>query len=63
MLRGKKSTNRYLKEILSLTTAIVQSSDWSKLQAAAARLGLLIDPPDPNENQQSLTSLGRMEIP
>jgi len=49
MLRGKKSTNRYLKEILSLTTAIVQSSDWSKLQAAAARLGLLIDPPDPNE--------------
>ncbi len=49
MLRSKKSTNRYLKEILSPTTAIVQSSDWPKLQAAAARLGLLIDPPSSNE--------------
>ena len=49
MLRSKKSTNRYLKEILSPTTAIVQSSDWPKLQAAAARLGLLIDPPGSNE--------------
>jgi hypothetical protein len=45
MLRSKKSTNRYLKEILSSTTAIVQPSDWPKLQAAAARLGFLIDPP------------------
>ena len=49
MLRSKKSTNRYFEEILSPTAAIVQSSDWQKLQAAAARLGLLIDPPDPNE--------------
>lgn len=46
MLRSKKSTNRYFKEILSPTTAIVESSDWPKLQAAAARLGLLMDPPD-----------------
>jgi hypothetical protein len=53
VLRSKKSTNRYLKEILSPTTAIVQSSDWSKLQAAAARLGLLIDPPDSNEQTSS----------
>ncbi|MEE9513740.1 MAG: helicase-associated domain-containing protein, partial [Anaerolineales bacterium] len=49
MLHSKKSTNRFLKEILSPTTAIVKSSDWSKLQAAAARLGLLIDPPDSNQ--------------
>jgi len=49
MLRSKKSTNRYLIEILSPTTAIVQSSDWPKLQAAAARLGFLIDPPGSNE--------------
>ena len=49
MLRSKKSTNRFLKEILNPTTAIVKSSDWSKLQAAAARLGLLIDPPDSND--------------
>ncbi len=49
MLRSKKSTNRYLKEILSPTTAIVQSPDWPKLQAAAARLGLLIDPPTSND--------------
>ncbi|MGB2895995.1 MAG: helicase-associated domain-containing protein [Anaerolineales bacterium] len=50
MLRGKKSTKRYLKEILSPTTAIVQSSDWPKLQAAAARLGFLIDPPGSKED-------------
>ncbi|MBE9479018.1 MAG: helicase-associated domain-containing protein, partial [Chloroflexi bacterium] len=49
MLRSKKSTNRYLKEILSPTTAIVQHSNWPKLQAAAARLGFLIDPPGSNE--------------
>jgi hypothetical protein len=49
MLRSKKSTNRYLIEILSPTTAIVQSSDWPKLQAAAARLGFLIDPLGSNE--------------
>ena len=49
MLRSKKSTNRYFKEILSPTAVIVQPSDWPKLQAAAARLGLLIDPPDSNE--------------
>jgi hypothetical protein len=49
MLCSKKSTNRYLIEILSPTTAIVQSSDWPKLQAAAARLGFLIDPPGSNE--------------
>jgi hypothetical protein len=46
MLRSKKSINRYLIEIISPTTAIVQSSDWPKLQAAAARLGFLIDPPE-----------------
>jgi len=50
MLRSKKSTNRYLKEIISPTTAIVQPSDWPKLQAAAARLGFLIDPPGTNED-------------
>jgi len=44
-LRSKKSTNKYIEEILSPTTAIVKSVDWPKLQAAAARLGLLIDPP------------------
>ncbi len=49
MLRSKKSTNRYLEETLNPTTAIVQSSDWPKLQAAAARLGFLIDPPGSNE--------------
>lgn len=48
MLRSKKSTDRYLEEILSSTTAIVLPSDWSKLQTAAARLGLLIDPPSSN---------------
>ena len=49
MLRSKKSTNRYIKEILNPTTAIVHSSDWPKLQAAAARLGFLIDPPGSDE--------------
>ena len=48
-LRSKKSTNRYIEEILSPTAAIVKSPDWPKLQAAAARLGLLIDPPDSTE--------------
>ena len=49
ILRSKKSTNRYFKEILSPTAAIVHPSDWQKLQAAAARLGLLIDPPGSEE--------------
>ncbi|MCJ7823613.1 MAG: helicase-associated domain-containing protein [Anaerolineales bacterium] len=49
MLRSKKSTSRYLLEILSPTTAIVKATDWPKLQAAAARLGFLIDPPNANE--------------
>jgi hypothetical protein len=44
-LASQKSTARYIDEILTPTTAIIHQSDWPALRDAAARLGLLLDPP------------------
>lgn len=44
-LSGQKQTARFLQEILSPTTAVIRAADWPHLRDAAARLGLLIDPP------------------
>lgn len=44
-LASQKSTARYIDEILTPTTAIIRQSDWPALRDAAARLGLLLDPP------------------
>jgi hypothetical protein len=44
-LRSKRSTGRYLGEILGATSVTVRAQDWPKLAQAAARMGLLIDPP------------------
>jgi hypothetical protein len=44
-LTSQKSTARYIDEILTPTTAIIDQSDWPALRDAAARLGLLLDPP------------------
>lgn len=45
LLRENRSTARFLKEALGPTTVVVLENDWESLCAAAARLGLLIDPP------------------
>jgi hypothetical protein len=44
-LRKERSTARYLGEMLGPTSVLVRERDWKPLARAAARLGLLIDPP------------------
>lgn len=44
-LQGDRTTARYLGEILGPTTVTVREKDLSKLCSAAARLGILLDPP------------------
>jgi hypothetical protein len=45
-LVDQRSTSRYLDEILTPTTAIIKQCDWPALRDAAARLGLLLEPPE-----------------
>lgn len=45
MLQSHPSTRRYLGEALGPTTIAIQEKNWPRLRDAAARLGLLIDPP------------------
>jgi hypothetical protein len=44
-LRKSRSTSRYLRETLGAQAVIVREGDWERLRDAAARLGILIDPP------------------
>lgn len=44
-LKSTRSTRRYLGEIIGPTSVIISERNWSKLQSASARMGLLIDPP------------------
>ena len=44
-LKGNRATARYLGEPLGPTAVLVSERDWERLCAAAAPLGLLIDPP------------------
>ena len=46
-LMKKKSTSKFISEVLNPTTAVVHGHNWGPLIAAAARLGILIDPPIP----------------
>ena len=45
-LRRRRATARYLGEALGRDTVMLRSDDWRALCDAAARLGLLIEPPD-----------------
>ena len=45
LLRENRSTARFLREPLGPNTVVVLEEDWEPLCAAAARMGLLIDPP------------------
>ena len=45
MLQSHPSTRRYLGEALGPTAIAVPEKNWPRLRDAAARLGLLIDPP------------------
>ncbi len=45
-LRRRRATSRYLGEALGRDTVALRSDDWQALCDAAARLGLLIEPPD-----------------
>jgi hypothetical protein len=45
-LADQRSTSHYLDEILTPTTAIIKQSNWKALRDAAARLGLLLEPPE-----------------
>ena len=44
-LRSERSTARYLAEELGPNTCTVKHANWPALRAAAARLGVLLDPP------------------
>jgi hypothetical protein len=44
-LRTNRATNRFVREVLGPTSACVAERDWRKLCEAAARLGILIEPP------------------
>lgn len=44
-LSSQKSTSGFLAQILTPTVAVIRESDWPALRDAAARLGLLLDPP------------------
>jgi hypothetical protein len=45
-LRRRRATARYLGEALGRDAVMLRSDDWQALCDAAARLGLLIEPPD-----------------
>jgi hypothetical protein len=47
VLMKKKSTAKFISEVLNPTTAIVRGPNWRPLIAAAARQGILIDPAIP----------------
>jgi hypothetical protein len=46
-LRANRSTARFLRQELGPRSAAVAERDWRRLCEAAARLGILIEPPDP----------------
>jgi hypothetical protein len=48
-LLGDRRTARYISEQLDETHALVLDKNWPRLQEAAARLGLLIEPPPGSE--------------
>lgn len=45
-LRRGKTTARFLGDRLGPREARVREADWERLRAAAARMGILLDPPD-----------------
>jgi hypothetical protein len=45
-LRRGRATARYLGDRLGPREARVREADWERLRAAAARMGILLDPPD-----------------
>ncbi len=45
LLQNNRSTARYLQETLGPTAILIHEQDWPHLCTAAARLGLLIEPP------------------
>jgi hypothetical protein len=49
-LQDNKVTRRFLGETLGPAAILVHEQDWERLRAAAARLGLLIEPPDAPED-------------
>jgi hypothetical protein len=46
-LRANRSTARFLRQELGPRSVCVAEKDWRRLCEAAARLGILIEPPDP----------------
>ncbi|HLC04931.1 MAG TPA: helicase-associated domain-containing protein [Anaerolineales bacterium] len=46
-LRRNRSTGRYLRDTLGPRSASVADRDWRRLCEAAARIGILIEPPGP----------------
>jgi hypothetical protein len=46
-LMKKKSTSRFIHEVLNPTTAVVHQNNWKSLIAAAVRHGVLIESPNP----------------
>ncbi len=46
-LRKTRATSRYLREPLGDRAVTVREGDWERLRDAAARMGILIDPPQP----------------
>lgn len=52
-LQSSKATRRYLGEILGPTSVTVNERDLTPLCAAAARLGILIEPPSPSSSELS----------
>ncbi len=48
-LQSQRATARYLGEPLGPTAAVVRERDWKPLLEAAARQGLLLDPPTPED--------------
>lgn len=46
LLQNNRSTARYLQETLGPTAILIREQDWLHLCTAAARLGLLIEPPE-----------------
>lgn len=56
-LTEQKSTSSHIAEILSPTTAIIQEANWPALRDAAARLGLLLEPPE----RRASTRTGRLD--
>ncbi len=48
-LRRRRATARFLGESLGRDTVALRSEDWQALCEAAARLGLLIEPPPADE--------------